>query len=67
MVLVVVLFSCVRMTAQVGGVREIRVDPKTGRNVADGVFQTVNEALRHAESYADDTLWTNIYIAPGVY
>lgn len=66
-VLVVVLFSCVWMTAQVGGVREIHVDPKAGRNVADGVFQTVNEALRHAKSYADDTLWTNIYIAPGVY
>ena len=30
-------------------------------------FATINEALRHAETYADDNVWTIIHIAPGVY
>lgn len=46
---------------------EIFVDRNLETDVAKGVFRTVNEALRHAERYADDTLWTNIRIAPGVY
>ena len=33
----------------------------------EGVFATVNEALRQAETYADDSVWTVIHIAPGVY
>ncbi|MCR5180537.1 MAG: hypothetical protein K6C30_04915 [Bacteroidaceae bacterium] len=32
-----------------------------------GVFATVNEALRQAERYADDSLWTVVQIEPGVY
>ena len=35
--------------------------------VRKGVFATVNEALRQAETYADDSVWTIIHIAPGVY
>ena len=35
--------------------------------VREGAFITVNEALRQAETYADDSVWTIIHIAPGVY
>ncbi len=31
------------------------------------MFTTVNEALRQAEAFADDSAWTTIHIAPGVY
>lgn len=31
------------------------------------IFATVNEALRQAETFADDSVWTIIHIAPGVY
>ena len=31
------------------------------------VYATVGEALRQAETFADDSLWTIIHIAPGVY
>ena len=36
-------------------------------NVKKGVFATVNEALRRAETFADDSMWTTIHVAPGVY
>ncbi|MCR5314056.1 MAG: hypothetical protein K6E54_10550, partial [Bacteroidaceae bacterium] len=36
-------------------------------NVKRGVFASVNEALRYAERFADDSLWTEIRIEPGVY
>ncbi len=36
-------------------------------DVEKGIFATVNEALRQAEHYADDTLWTEVRIEPGVY
>ena len=43
------------------------VNPQEKTNEGRGVFATVNEALRQAETFADDSLWTIIQIAPGVY
>lgn len=43
------------------------VSPLKKTNVKKGVFATVNEALRKAETFADDNVWTTIHIAPGVY
>ncbi len=40
--------------------RHLYVNPQS-------MFSTVNDALRQAEAYADDTVWTTIHIAPGVY
>ena len=45
----------------------LTVDPLAKTDAAHGVYRTVNEALREAERYADDPLWTIISIAPGVY
>lgn len=36
-------------------------------NKGKGMFATINEALRQAETFADDSLWTTIHIAPSVY
>ena len=47
--------------------RHIYVDRQKKTNARRGVFATVNEALRRAEAFADDTVWTTIHIAPGVY
>ena len=43
------------------------VRPQSATNVSKGEFTTVNEALRQAEQYAGDSLWTTVHIAPGVY
>ena len=43
------------------------VVPNTTPNKALGVFATVNDALRQAETFADDSVWTTIHIPPGVY
>ena len=43
------------------------VNPQKNTNEGRGVFKTVNEALRKAETYANDSVWTTIHIAPGVY
>ncbi len=43
------------------------VIPQEKTNKDGGVFSTVQEALRHAETLADDSVWTTIHIAPGVY
>ena len=47
--------------------RDFFVNREVKTNIEKGLFSTVNEALRHAETFADDTLWTNIYIEPNVY
>lgn len=46
---------------------QLYVNPQEKTNEGRGVFTTVNEALRRAETFADDSLWTIIQIAPGVY
>ena len=43
------------------------VNPQEKTDEGRGVFATVNEALRRAEAFADDSLWTMIHIAPGVF
>ena len=43
------------------------VNPQKSPDVKKGMFATVNEALRQAETFADDNAWTTIHIAPGVY
>ena len=43
------------------------VIPQEKTNKDGGVFSTVQEALRHAETLANDSVWTTIHIAPGVY
>ena len=43
------------------------VNPQEKTDEGRGVCTTVNEALRRAETFADDSLWTIIQIAPGVY
>lgn len=47
--------------------RCLYVDASRKTNERRHVFATVNEALRYAETQADDTLWTEIYIEPSVY
>lgn len=46
---------------------QLYVNPQEKTNEGRGVFATVNEALRQAETFADDSVWTIIHIAPGVY
>ena len=46
---------------------QLYVNPQEKTNEGRGVFTTVNEALRRAEAFADDSLWTMIHIAPGVF
>lgn len=53
--------------AATGRVHAITVDRNARRNVRKMVFPSINEALRQAERYAFDTIWTEIRIAPGVY
>lgn len=43
------------------------VNPDRKTQSSRFTFRTVNEALRYAERYADDTLQTDIYIEPSVY
>ena len=47
--------------------RHLYVNSQKKTNVKKGVFATVNEALCRAETFANDSLWTIIHIAPGVY
>jgi len=56
---------CVAVSGQTE--RHLYVNPQSASHAEQGVFATVNEALRQAESFADDSLWTTIHIAPGVY
>ena len=46
---------------------QLYVNPQEKTDEGRGVFTTVNEALRRAETFADDSVWTIIHIAPGVY
>lgn len=48
-------------------VHTIYVDATKETDVDRCVFSSVNEALRYAEKYADDSLWTDVEISPGVY
>lgn len=45
----------------------IYVDANEKTDVEHGVFCSLREALEYAQRNAEDTLWTNIYIAPYVY
>ncbi len=45
----------------------LTVSQQATTDSARGVFATVNEALRQADRYADDSLWTVVKIEPGVY
>lgn len=65
--LLLALLSAMCAVAQSADRRAIVVDQNIKTNPAKGEFATVNEALRHAEKFVDDTLWTDILIAPGVY
>lgn len=65
--LLLALLSAMCAVAQSADRHAIIVDQNIKTNPAKGKFTTVNEALRHAEKFADDTLWTDILIAPGVY
>ena len=56
---------CVAVCAQPE--RHLFVNPQKNTNVKEATFATVNDALRQAEILADDSLWTTIHIAPGVY
>ena len=53
--------------AAVNGDRHIYVDRQKKTNVKKGVFNTVNEALRHAGKLAADSQWKTIHVSPGVY
>ena len=43
------------------------VRPQGETDAAKGLFATVQEALRHAETLVADSQWTTVHIAPGVY
>ena len=47
--------------------RHLYVKPQGKTRMAEGVFATVQEALRHAETLVGDSVWTTIHIEPGVY
>lgn len=47
--------------------RHLLVSPDVRTHAEHYIFRHVTEALRYAETQADDTLWTNIYIEPSVY
>ena len=63
--LAVTILWCVAVSAQ--SEHHLHVNPQQKTNVKKGMFATVNEALRQAETFADDSAWTTIHIAPGVY
>lgn len=63
--LMVTTLWCAALIAQPEHHLYVKLQGKT--NVKKGMFATVNEALRRAEAFADDSLWTTIHIAPGVY
>jgi len=63
--LMVMMLWCAAVSAQPE--HHLYVDQKETTDEAKGQFATVNEALRHAETLADDRMWTTIHIAPGVY
>lgn len=63
--LIVMALWCAAVSAQPE--RHLYVDAQKKTNVRKAVFTTVNEALRKAETFADDSAWTTIHISPGVY
>ena len=63
--LIVLVLWCVTICAQ--SEHHLYVNSQKKGNKGKGVYATVNEALRQAETYADDNSWTTIHIAPGVY
>ncbi len=63
--LVVMALWCAAVSAQPA--HHLYVNPQQKADAKKGVFVTVNEALRQAERFADDSVWTTIHIAPGVY
>ena len=63
--LVAMILWCAAVSAQTE--HHLYVDSHTKTSVKRNRFATVNDALRRAEAFADDSLWTTIHIAPGVY
>ena len=62
---VVMILWCAAVGAQPE--HHLYVNPQQKPDVKKGIFATVNDALRQAEAFADDSAWTTIHIAPGVY
>lgn len=62
---VVLALWCVAASAQPE--HHLYVDPLQKTDEGRDLFATVNEAFRQAETLADDSVWTTIHIAPGVY
>jgi hypothetical protein len=62
---VVLTLWCATASAQPE--RHLYVDYQKKTMVKKNMFSSVNEALRQAERFADDSVWTTIHIAPGVY
>ena len=56
---------CATVSAQ--SERHLYVNLQATTDRGKSVFATLNEALRQAEDYAGDSVWTSIHIAPGVY
>ena len=65
--LIVVLTTlwCAAVSAQTE--HHLYVHPHKKPTPKNGLFATVPDALRQAETFADDGMWTTIHIAPGVY
>ena len=63
--LMVMAFWCSAVCAQTE--RHLYVNLQKTTDKGKAVFATVNEALRQAERFTDDSVWTTIHIAPGVY
>lgn len=64
-VLTVMILNSVAISAH--SERHLYVDFQRQTDERRGVFTTVNEALRRAETFADDSVWITVHIAPGVY
>lgn len=64
-ILVVTSLWCLTVCAQPE--RHLYVNPQRQTNSGEGSLTTVNEALRQAEVFAGDSVWTIVHIAPGVY
>ena len=62
---VVLTLWCAAATAQTE--RHLYVDYQKITNVKKNMFSSVNEALRQAERFSRDSVWTIVHIAPGVY
>lgn len=62
---IVMILWCAALSAQPE--HHLYVNLQETTDEGKGLFATVNEAFRQAETFADDNAWTTIHIAPGVY